>query len=62
MGTSKEQAKKKSFNVNLKGKHQTGRLRSRWEQQVMKEVTYVEGGLWVQRQTERLGYQTTHIN
>jgi hypothetical protein len=28
----------------------------------MKEVTYVEGGLWVQRQTERLGYQTTHIN
>jgi hypothetical protein len=38
----KEEKIKKSSNMKVKGKHPRGRLRSRWEQQVRKDVTMKE--------------------
>jgi hypothetical protein len=38
----------KGLNVKIEGRHPRVRLRSRWEQQVKKDVTQVKGRLWEQ--------------
>jgi hypothetical protein len=34
------------LNIKVKGKHPRGKLKSRWEQQVRKDVTQNEGRTW----------------
>jgi hypothetical protein len=43
---------KKVFNIKVKGKRQRGRPRSRWKQQVRKNVTQEEGRTWEEIEEE----------